>query len=161
VLFYSSIAGYFVYADYWKSMYQFRSDDSPHRCIFYHQQYINEMLKNLRLVLVVNSNCELGKLAWVTHFFIKEMDFFIYFDCEYVMDRITDIKLQMDNYKKFIGNVENSIKHDPGLLVSDRFATSYVGVTQYIKGFGQLPKEYIFYDDTVFHGGSRTATVTV
>jgi hypothetical protein len=150
-------SGYFVYADYWKTMNRLHNYEDIHKSAFYHKLYVNEMLKNLRVVFVVDNDNRYCVLTVVTHFFIKGMDFFIYFDCRYEITGRVDIETQIGKCQVWIPKIKNYIKSKPFLLVSNVFDEDYIYLVRYVCGHRLLPKEFIFCDNTVFHGGSRTA----
>jgi len=96
--------------DFWTELHKlyktnFRLRD--HVCRFYYKPYLKEIIANLKYMFVTND--VFGLLLWVTHFYIGDLDFYIYFNGDYeidfnksIMDQILIPETSIDCIKKLI-----------------------------------------------------------
>lgn len=153
--------GYFIYMDYWKDLYMIYNkyrDDLFNTCDFYHEPYLNEILANLKFVLVEDGNFSV--CVWVTHFHICDMDFYLYIDDNFGISEYKDITEQIQNRNKLPSEIRTYITTQKFLRLNYESTKDWMD-NYYIKGLSSLPKKYIMIDATFVDGGSRTAVLKI
>lgn len=154
-----SPTGYFIYADYWVDLvklYFATGASNSYDCVFYHQQYLSEILDNLRFVLVTDS--KYWSLAWITDFHMYDMTFRLimfndHINTDDIMDQILTGTKKIDEIKQKIINRQflpiNPGYHDYLFAISSHT----------IKNLKDVPTNFIINGSTIFDMGSHIAEI--
>jgi hypothetical protein len=133
-------------------------DDLFNTCDFYHEPYLNEILANLKFMLVKDG--EYGVCVWVTHFHIRDMDFYLYIDDNFEINQYKDITEQIQNQNKLPSEIRKFITNQRFLRLNYESTKDWRN-NCYIKGLSSLPGKYIMIDASFVDGGSRTAVLKI
>jgi len=147
--------------DYWMDLYMIYNKfrDNPfNTCDFYHEPYLNEILANLKFVLVEDG--DFSVCVWVTHFHIRDMNFYLYIDDNFEINEYKDITDQILVWSRHPSEIKK-------FIITQKFLRLNYGSMKvftnncYIKGLRSLPKKYVINDTTFTNGGSRTAVLEI